>query len=66
MECGHSRIPVYQKSMQDVVGLLFAKDLVLLNPDDEFKVKDILHYYNHLPIFGAPPPPHTSVSHCWY
>lgn len=52
MECGHSRIPVFNKSIQDgIVGLLFVKDLVLLNPDDEFKVKDILHYYNHMPLF---------------
>eukprot|EP00656_Telonema_subtile_P033873 TRINITY_DN3791_c0_g4_i4.p1 TRINITY_DN3791_c0_g4~~TRINITY_DN3791_c0_g4_i4.p1 ORF type:complete len:596 (+),score=156.60 TRINITY_DN3791_c0_g4_i4:115-1902(+) len=52
MECGHSRIPVYNGSIHDgIIGLLFAKDLVLLNPEDEFKVKDILHYYNHLPLF---------------
>lgn len=52
MECGHSRIPVYNKNLQrEIVGLLFVKDLVLLNPDDEFLVKDILHYYNHIPLY---------------
>jgi len=51
MECGHSRIPVYNKDVAKcIVGLLFVKDLVLLNPDDEFRARDILHYYNHLPL----------------
>ena len=25
---------------------------MLLNPDDEFRARDILHYYNHLPLSG--------------
>lgn len=51
MECGHSRIPVYDKDPAlNIVGLLYVKDLVLLNPDDEFKIKDILHFYNHVPV----------------
>ena len=45
------RIPVYDKDPAlNIVGLLYVKDLVLLNPDDEFKIKDILHFYNHVPV----------------
>ncbi|GAB5497350.1 MAG: hypothetical protein Phyf2KO_24300 [Phycisphaerales bacterium] len=27
-ECGHSRIPVYRENMDDIVGILYAKDLL--------------------------------------
>ena len=49
--CMCFRIPVYDKDPAlNIVGLLYVKDLVLLNPDDEFKIKDILHFYNHVPV----------------
>ena len=47
-ETGFSRIPVYDKSKDDVVALLFAKDLVLVDPDDETP----LRYF--ISIFGRP------------
>lgn len=28
IECGHSRIPVYERTMDNIVGLLYAKDLL--------------------------------------
>lgn len=34
-ETGFSRIPVYDKDKSDVVAILFAKDLILVDPDDE-------------------------------
>ena len=30
-QSGHSRIPIYQGTKQQIVGLLFAKDLIMLN-----------------------------------
>lgn len=51
MECCHSRIPVFHKELtKDIVGLLYVKDLVLLNPEDGLSVSDILLYSNHLPL----------------
>ena len=47
-ETGFSRIPVYDKSKDDVVALLFAKDLILVDPDDETP----LRYF--VSIFGRP------------
>ena len=46
LRTGHSRIPVHEPgSPQDVVGLLLVKELVLLDPDDEVRLrrKVILH-----------------------
>ncbi len=47
-ETGFSRIPVFDKSKDDVVALLFAKDLILVDPDDETP----LRYF--VSIFGRP------------
>ncbi|KAK3277364.1 hypothetical protein CYMTET_14620, partial [Cymbomonas tetramitiformis] len=32
---GFTRIPVYEGDRQNVVGILFAKDLILIDPDDD-------------------------------
>ena len=47
-ETGYSRIPVYDKDKSDVVALLFAKDLIMVDPDDETP----LRYF--VSIFGRP------------
>ena len=44
---GYSRIPVYQGTRENVVGLLHVKDFTLLDPDDNMPVKAILEFYNH-------------------
>ncbi|KAF4669399.1 Metal transporter cnnm2 [Perkinsus chesapeaki] len=33
-QCGFSRIPVYRGTMNNIVGVLFTKDLILVDPDD--------------------------------
>ncbi|KAL7534709.1 hypothetical protein ACHAXR_008676 [Thalassiosira sp. AJA248-18] len=43
---GYSRIPVYEVSKSNIIGLLFVKDLIFLDPEDEIPVK------NFVQIFG--------------
>lgn len=47
-ESGFSRIPVYAKDRNDVIGLLFTKDLIFIDPDDETPLE------NFVQIFGRP------------
>lgn len=44
---GFSRIPVYDKSRRNIVGLLMVKDLALVNPYTEVTLKSILSFYKH-------------------
>ncbi|KAL3799436.1 hypothetical protein HJC23_013891 [Cyclotella cryptica] len=43
---GYSRIPVYEVTKSNVIGLLFVKDLIFLDPEDEIPVR------NFVQIFG--------------
>ncbi|KAG5192642.1 putative magnesium and cobalt efflux protein corC [Tribonema minus] len=43
---GFSRIPVYGAGRDDIVGLVFTKDLIFIDPEDETPVK------NFVQIFG--------------
>ena len=47
-EYGFSRVPVYDKDKSDVVAILFTKDLILVDPDDQTS----LRYF--ISIFGRP------------
>ena len=42
---GYTRIPVFEKSRDNVVGILYAKDLILVDPSDEVEVKTILAFH---------------------
>ncbi len=43
VECGHSRFPVYEETMDNVVGILYAKDLLkYLNKDENVQINRIL------------------------
>mmetsp|Transcript_3544 Transcript_3544/g.6716 ORF Transcript_3544/g.6716 Transcript_3544/m.6716 type:complete len:692 (-) Transcript_3544:69-2144(-) len=44
---GYSRIPCYnsQKTGDNIEGLLFVKDLILIDPADEIPVRSILQFY---------------------
>ncbi|KAJ2448974.1 hypothetical protein EV183_005153 [Coemansia sp. RSA 2336] len=37
---GHSRVPVYEGSRENIVGVLLVKSLILLDPDDAVPVRD--------------------------
>ncbi|HBA73236.1 MAG: hypothetical protein A2X82_15175 [Geobacteraceae bacterium GWC2_55_20] len=44
IDCGHSRIPVYEQTIDNVIGLLYAKDLLKYwgNPEDSVSVRSIM------------------------
>jgi CBS domain containing-hemolysin-like protein len=46
-EHGHSRIPVYEGSIDDIVGVLYVKDLLLL---DDPKGFDLVSMLRHVPF----------------
>ncbi|KAJ3416661.1 hypothetical protein HDV05_000491 [Chytridiales sp. JEL 0842] len=41
LHAGHSRVPVYNDSQEDIIGVVLVKQLVLLDPDDETPLTDI-------------------------
>jgi metal transporter CNNM len=42
---GYSRFPVYENGRDDVVGLLLAKDLLFLDPEDELPVRSVMSLF---------------------
>ena len=44
---GFSRIPIYEGTRENVVGLLHVKDFTLLDPDDNMPVNALLEFYSH-------------------
>ncbi|KAJ1673177.1 hypothetical protein EV182_005746, partial [Spiromyces aspiralis] len=38
---GHSRVPVYEHSRDNIIGVLLVKSLILLDPDDSVPVRDV-------------------------
>jgi metal transporter CNNM len=42
---GYSRIPVYEISTNNVIGLLFVKDLIFIDPEDETRVADFVQIF---------------------
>lgn len=45
-QSGHSRVPVYDKTRDNIIGVLFAKDLILLDPEDCVPIKTVLLFFN--------------------
>ena len=41
---GFTRIPVFSEYRQNIVGVLFAKDLILVDPDDCIQVATVLSF----------------------
>lgn len=41
---GYTRIPVYSGSRGNIVGVLYAKDLILVDPEDEIELMTILSF----------------------
>lgn len=48
VEKGYSRVPVHETgNRENIVGVLFAKDLALVDPDDKTPVQTMISFYNH-------------------
>lgn len=41
-ECKHSRIPVYEETIDEIVGVLYVKDLIRNISKKTFKIKDLM------------------------
>lgn len=53
---GFSRIPVYEVSKDNVIGLLFVKDLIFVDPDDETPVRNFVQIFGrgkYLSLFAS-------------
>jgi len=49
--CGHSRIPVFENTMDNIVGLLYAKDLLKSwgDPDDRVQIRSLMRQPYFIP-----------------
>jgi metal transporter CNNM len=47
IKAGYSRIPVYEKERQRIVGLLNSKDLTFIDPDDKTPLQTVMKFYSH-------------------
>jgi CBS domain containing-hemolysin-like protein len=48
-QAGHSRIPVYEESLDRIVGVLYAKDLIGLNNGEPFDVRRLMRTVPYVP-----------------
>ena len=46
---GHSRLPIYKESIDNIAGIIYAKDLLDLRKTEGKEVKDILHKPSYIP-----------------
>ena len=44
---GFTRIPVYENDRQNIVGILFTKDLILIDPDDEVEIAAVISFHGN-------------------
>lgn len=68
-EKGHSRVPVYDGDRENIVGLLFVKSLIMVDPDDDtpignvYKKKSFLTAATTVPLFDMMDRFQTGKSH---
>lgn len=49
VESAHSRIPVYHESIDHIVGVLYAKDILRLNAGDPFDARELMRVVPFIP-----------------
>ncbi len=49
IECGHSRIPVYQESKDNIIGILYVKDLLKYWNKREVRLADVVRQAHFIP-----------------
>jgi putative hemolysin len=49
IEAGHSRIPVYEDTLDQIIGVLYAKDLIRLEPGAAFDVRKMMRIVPYVP-----------------
>ena len=49
IDVGHSRIPVYEESVDHIIGVLYAKDMIRLNPGDAFDLRKVIRTVPYVP-----------------
>ncbi len=47
---GYSRIPVFERDRHDVVGLILAKDLIFVDPEDEIPIENFIGLFGRKPM----------------
>ena len=47
IEKGHSRVPVYQGTKKNLLGLLLIKNLIKIDPDDNLPLEKVFNEYKH-------------------
>ena len=46
-EQGYSRIPIYENDRFNVIHVLFAKDLMFIDPDDNMPLSMVCQFYDN-------------------
>lgn len=49
LRSGHSRIPVYEGTVDHIVGVLYAKDLLRLDPSEPFDARQVMRTVPYVP-----------------
>jgi len=49
LNSGHSRLPVYEDSVDRIVGVVYAKDLLRLDPNQPFELREIMRVAPYVP-----------------
>lgn len=49
LQAGHSRIPVYEESLDHIIGVLYAKDLIRLGDAEPFDIRRIMRAVPFVP-----------------
>ena len=42
---GYTRVPIFEGQKQNIVGILYTKDLILVDPDDELEIQTVISFH---------------------